>query len=146
MFSYPLLAYPARSSFDGILNRFVFKNEDLEVSWQRRVLEATGIFLLSYCVAILPIGIGVVFGISGATVGNMVVSGLPCSFYIILDEDEREKDPLYTRPWWFYRVFSKRKIAPLVLFVLSLVLTILGLLSIIGFTILGGLDEALGST
>jgi len=132
-----------RASWDSLINAYYYKNPNLEVSTKRRIIEASSIFLLSYLIAILPIGIGVVFGISGATVGTMVVMGLPCAFVIILDVDQREFDPNLRRPWWYYRLFSRRKIAPLVLFAVSLVLVVTGLLSIIGFTVLGGLDEAL---
>lgn len=144
IFSYPLLAYPLKASVDALINQYYYKNPDLEVSTKRRILEASVIFVVAYLLAILPIGIGVVFGIAGATVGSMVVVGLPCAFAIILDVDARELDAIgdHTRPWWYYRIFSRRKILPLFLFVVSLVLVVTGLLSIIGFTVLGGLDEA----
>jgi hypothetical protein len=35
------------------------------------------IFILSYGMAAVALGIGIVFGISGATVGNLVILGLP---------------------------------------------------------------------
>ena len=62
MFSYPLLAFPLRASFDNIFNTWYLKNEHAEISYLRSTLEAFAIFALAYVVAILPIGYSFCFG------------------------------------------------------------------------------------
>jgi amino acid permease len=144
MFSYPLLCYPMRVTIDGMVNSLYYKEPQRAVSTLRIVVEAVVIFVLAYVIAIVAVGIGIVFGISGATVGNLIVIGLPCILYIVLDVDSREGAAAYPKPWWFYRVFSARKAVPLLVFGLSLVLTVTGLFSIIAYGILGGFGKALG--
>ncbi len=104
------------------------------------------IFVFSYGLAAIALGISVVFGISGATVGNLIVLGLPCALFIVLDVDPRESALVESsRPWWVYRVFSTRKIFPLFVFLLSLVLTVTGLLSVLSFTLAGGFGQSLSN-
>ncbi len=144
MFSYPLLCYPMRVTIDAMINSLYYREPLRAVSKLRIVVEASIIFVLAYVIAIVAVGIGIVFGISGATVGNLIVIGLPCILYIVLDVDSRESAAGFRRPWWFYRIFSARKIVPLCVFVLSLALTVTGLFSIIAYGILGGFGKALG--
>ncbi len=146
MFSYPLLSYPMRVTIDAMINSFWFRDPSRHVSNVRLVIESLIVFVAAYVVAIFAVGIGIVFGISGATVGNLIVLGLPCILYIVLDVDSREGAPGQRRPWWFYRVFSLRKAAPLAVLALSLALTVTGLFSIIAYGILGGFGKALGQT
>ena len=146
IFSYPLLAFPLRDSFDHVVNTYYFKEPNREISTKRRVLEALGIYLVSFGVSVLPIGIGIVFGVTGSIFGTMIVVGLPCAFYIILDIDPRENAPGFRKSWWFYRIFSVRKIVPVTFLLVSLILVITGLLSILAFSVLGGLDAALNGS
>lgn len=146
MFSYPLLAFPIRASVDALINTYYFKEPERVASALRLVLEAAIIFAASFGLAALNVGIGVVFGLSGATVGNLILIGFPTTLFIALERDPREGRASFVRPWWFYRIFSFQKLAALLIFLLSLVLTATGLLSIIAFNILGGFEESLSQT
>ncbi len=95
------------------------------------------------------IGIGLIFAITGATAGNLIVFGLPSYFFIVLE----------TR----YPLLSREKLPSLLLLIMvrgdmrivvcgswsfsdllqSFVLTVTGLFSAVAFQILGGLDEGL---
>lgn len=140
-FSYPLMTFPLRSSLDFLINSCILKNPSAPVSRNRSWLEAAIIFVVAYAIAILPIGIGVVFGITGAVGGNLIVTTLPCLFYIVLKVDPREQ---WDRErWWRYRLFAMDKWLPMLLLALSFVLIVTGLYSVIAFSFLDGFETSL---
>jgi amino acid permease len=134
MVSYPLLAYPFRISTDSILHEYWWKSAGVlpKMSTKRLFITSLCIFVFSYLLAILPIGIGLVFGITGATAGNLLMFGLPCMFYLSLEKR--------------YRLWSKEKLPALALLILSFGLTVTGLFSAIAYRLTPGLDEGLGNT
>jgi len=79
LFSYPLLNYATRNGAD-----LLFFSKYQPAPWWRLLLEALVIVVLSYVVAILVPSIDIIFGIIGATVGQVVIFINPALFYIIL--------------------------------------------------------------
>jgi sodium-coupled neutral amino acid transporter 11 len=81
-FAYPMLAFPARLIVDSAL----FSGE---ASFLRRLIEAVILVGGSYALAILPIDIGIVFGLVGATFGQFLGAIFPGLFFILIVDNPR---------------------------------------------------------
>jgi len=78
-FSYPVLGYSARDIFDQCF----FKTRSPPYS---RILTESAVFVvLSLVLAIAVPGIQIIFGIVGASFGNMIVYILPAIFYLMVE-------------------------------------------------------------
>jgi len=82
LFSYPLLNFATRNGADNLF----FSNYQ-PAPWWRLLAEAIVIIVASYVIAIFVPSIGTIFGLIGATVGQLVIFVNPALFYIILYEE-----------------------------------------------------------
>jgi len=91
-FSYPVLGYPAREIFDQMVFNF-----HPAPKW-RVIGEATAFFLITYLLAVAVPGITFIFGLIGATAGNLFIFILPGYFYLAtLHVKEKEERTSFSR-------------------------------------------------
>jgi amino acid permease len=77
IFSYPVLNFATRNGLDSLL----FKTE---APWWRYVIESVIIVGITYAISILVPTIDIIFGLTGATFGQLVIFINPALFYIFL--------------------------------------------------------------
>jgi amino acid permease len=81
IFSYPLLHFPARLSIDNMLQETCTWIPDIIIRYVSITVALVG---LSYLISVLLPDITVIFGLFGATAGNIIVFSGPAMLYIIL--------------------------------------------------------------
>ena len=89
IFSYPMMSLPFRKVFSLIL----FKTPE---KWWRRAIIVLWLVGLTYILAISIPSISFVFGIIGATAGQLIISIYPALFYILIDGNYEAELPVQT--------------------------------------------------
>jgi len=90
-FSYPVLNYAIRNGIDSLL----FKSP--EPPFWRSIVEALLIVVITYLISIFVPSIDIIFGFTGATVGQLVIFINPALFYIFLYDSATYDD--YSEPY-----------------------------------------------
>ena len=122
-FSFPMLAFPLRRTIDQTL----FPGQ--QQTQLRVTIEALAVYSISLLLGLVFPTLSVVFGLTGATAGAIILFLLPSSCYLHLKKNEREN---YGKlPWWIYRYFWIDKLGALFLFLLGLFVMTLGTLSVL---------------
>jgi len=129
-FSYPVIAYPIREAID--LSLFPRNQPPTRL---RITLEALFIYLTSFLLGITVPGISVAFGLTGSTVGGMVVFIIPSLSYLVLKQSPIEEYGKF--PWWVYRFFSLEKWGALAVLLLGVFVMIGGTYSVIAELVSG---------
>jgi len=135
IFSYPVLNFSTRNGIDSLL----FKTE---APWWRHILESFLIVGVTYVINILVPSIVIIFGLIGATFGQLVIFINPALFYIFLYEsvpyeEYNEKDGSMgnhsdSRRDLNWRFFcTPKKLAALTLVVTGIVCGVVSLIEII---------------